>query len=339
MDETEMTESEKKAELARLWERCVTLVSRSEEDAEAWPKPDKAMMPQKREILAVVEYLWETQLAALLVDRVYLPTGVAEGVGIPLELTFDLGGAFGPMDVHYHALVAAKSILHARGRAGDIPDATPAEHLGLAVVLHVRSSRIRAAGYRCFPFFNNELTRHYSLFYQGGDVGFALAGVIKNIPMASPAQLTWDQVKQFRSDKESTDAYRNFHLWLNDFHPKSEGEAIDVIGQKLDDYRAAIRKHGLKTRQETFKLIASIPSRFGAAAPAATTGAAIGYGLHGPQGAFFGAGIGAALAAGLSIGGDVGVSINQEQISRSDLISGPNREIAYLHGLTEKLPK
>ena len=72
---------------------------------------------------------------------------------------------------------------------------------------------------------------------------------------------------------------------------------------------------------------------------AATTGAAIGYGLHGPQGAFFGAGIGAALAAGLSIGGDVVVSINQEQISRSDLISGPNREIAYLHGLTEKLPK
>jgi hypothetical protein len=329
MDETEMTESEKNAELARLWERCVTLASRSEEDAEAWPKPDKAMMPQKREILAVVEYLWETQLAALLVDRVYIPTGVAEGVGIPLELTFDLGGAFGPMDVHYHALVAGKSFLSAWG--GDTPDATPAEHLGLAVVLHVRSSRIRAAGYRCFPFFNNELTRHYSLFYQGGDVGFALAGVIKNIPMASPAQLTWDQVKQFRSDKESTDAYRNFHLWLNDFHPKSEGEAIDVIGQKLDDYSAAIRKHGLKTRQETFKLI----SRF---VPAVTKGAAIGYGLLGPHGAFVG-GIGAALAEGLSISKDVVVSITEEQINRLDLISGPHREIAYLHGLAEKLSK
>jgi hypothetical protein len=101
--------------------------------------------------------------------------------------------------------------------------------------------------------------------------------------MASAAQLTWDQVKQVRSDKESLAAYRNFHLWLNDFHPKSEREATDVIGQKLDDYRAAIRKHGLKTRQETFKLIASIPSRFGASVPAATTGAAIGYGLLGPH--------------------------------------------------------
>jgi hypothetical protein len=298
------------------------------------------MMPQKGELLAVVEYLWETQLAALLVDRVYVPTRLAEAVGIPLELTFDSGGAFGPRDRHYMAVVAAKSILHARGRAGDIPDATPAEHVGLAVVLHVRSSRIQAAGYRCFPFFNNELTRQYS-FYQGGDVGFALAGVIKNIPMASPAQLTWDQVKQFRSDKGSRAAYRNFHLWLNNFHPKSEGEAIDVIGQKLDDYREAIRKHGLKTRQETFKLIASIPSRFGAAGPAAMTGAAIGYGLlgPGPQGAFFGAGIGAALAAGISVSGDVVVSITEEQINRLDLNSGPHREIAYLHGLAEKLSK
>jgi hypothetical protein len=285
-----------------------------------------------------VEYLWETQLAALLVDRVYIPTGVAEGVGIPLELTFDLGGDFGPRDVHYHAVVAGKSFLSAWG--GDTPDATPAEHVGLAVVLHVRSSRIRAAGYRCFPFFNNELTRHYSLFYQGGDVGFALAGVIKNIPMASPAQLTWDQVKQFRSDKESRAAYRNFHLWLNDFHPKSEGEAIDVIGQKLDDYREAIRKHGLKTRQETFQLIASIPSRYGTYITGGTIGAAIGVGLFGPQGGTAGSAvIGAIMAAGLSIGGDIVASITEAQINRSDLISGPNREIAYLHGLTEKLPK
>jgi hypothetical protein len=41
--------------------------------------------------LAVVEYLWETQLAALVVDRVYVPTGYAEAIGIPLELTFDCG--------------------------------------------------------------------------------------------------------------------------------------------------------------------------------------------------------------------------------------------------------
>jgi hypothetical protein len=40
MDETEITRQlttfeEKNAELARLWERCVTLASQSEEDAEA----------------------------------------------------------------------------------------------------------------------------------------------------------------------------------------------------------------------------------------------------------------------------------------------------------------
>lgn len=291
--------------------------------------------PKTSEILAVVEYLWETQLAALLVDRVYVPTVLTEAIGIPLELTFDSGGAFGLRDVQFMAVVAGKSFLSARSNT---PDVTPAEHAALASELQMRSSRIRSDGYRCFAFFNNELTRQYS-FPQGDDVAFALAGVIKNIPMASAATLTWDQVKQFRSDKESTAAYRNFHLWLNNFHPKSEREAIDVIGQKLDDYRAAIRKHGLKTRQETFKLIASIPSRFGASVPAATTGAAIGYGLFGPQGAFVGAGIGAALAAGLSVGGDVVVSITEEQINRLDLISGPHGEIAYLHGLAENLSK
>jgi hypothetical protein len=201
-----------------------------------------------------------------------------------------------------------------------------------------QSSLIRAAGYSCFLFFQNELTQQYAL-PKGDDVAFAMAGVIKNIPMASAAELTWDQVLQFRSDKESIAAYRNFHLWLNDFQPKSEREAIDIVGQKLDDYSRAIKKHGLKTQQETFKLIASIPSRFGASVPAATTGAAIGYGLFGPQGAAVGAAIGAAMAAGLSVGGDIVVSITEEQINRSDLISGPNREIAYLHGLVGKLPK
>jgi hypothetical protein len=291
--------------------------------------------PKTSEILAVVEYLWETQLAALLVDRVYVPTGYTEAIGIPLELTFDSGGPFGLRDVQFMGVVAAKSFLSARGNT---PDVTPAEHAALAIELQMRSSRIRSDGYRCFAFFNNELTRQYS-FPKGDEVAFALAGVIKNIPMPSAATLTWDQVKQFRSDKESTAAYRNFHLWLNNFHPKSEREAIDVIGQKLDGYRAAIRKHGLKTRQETFKLIASIPSRFGASVPAATTGAAIGYDLFGPQGAFVGAGIGAFMAAGLSFGGDFVASITEEQINRLDLISGPHGEIAYLHGLAEKLSK
>jgi hypothetical protein len=234
------------------------------------------------------------------------------------------------------AVVAVRSALSAWG--ANTPDVTPVEHAELALVLQMRSSRIRADGYRCFAFFNNELTRQYS-FSQGDDVAFALAGVIKNIPMASPAQLTWDQVKQVRSDKESLAAYRNFHLWLNDFHPKSEREAIDVIGQKLDDYRAAIRKHGLKTRQETFKLIASIPSRYGSYVTGGTIGAAIGFGLFGPQGAAVGSMIGASMAAGLSISGDVVVSITEEQINRLDLISGPHREIAYLHGLAEKLSK
>jgi hypothetical protein len=126
--------------------------------------------PKTSEILAVVEYMWETQLAALLVDRVYAPrglggTGSAEAMGIPLELTFDLGGPFDLRDVQFMAVVAAKSVLSAWG--GNTPDATPAEHAALALVLQMRSSRIRAAGYRCFPFFNNELTRQYS-FYQGG---------------------------------------------------------------------------------------------------------------------------------------------------------------------------
>jgi hypothetical protein len=87
------------------------------------------------------------------------------------------------------------------------------------------------------------------------------------------------------------------------------------------------------------KILDPRTKRFGASVPAATTGAAIGYGLLGPQGAFVGAGIGAALAAGLSISGDVVVSITEEQINRLDLISGPHREIAYLHGLAEKLSK
>jgi hypothetical protein len=291
--------------------------------------------PKTSEILAVVEYLWETQLAALLVDRVYVPTGYTKAIGIPLELTFDSGGPFGLRDVQFMAVVAAKSFLSARGNT---PDVTPAEHAALASELQMRSSRIRSDGYRCFAFFNSELTRQYS-FPKGDDVAFALAGVIKNIPMPSAATLTWDQVKQFRSDKESTAAYRNFHLWLNNFHPKSEREAIDIVGQKLDDYSRAIKKHGLKTQKETAKLIASIPSRYGTYVAGGTIGAAIGFGLFGPQCGVVGSAIGAVMAAGVSIGGDVVASITEQRINRLDLISGPHGEIAYVHELAEKLSK
>jgi hypothetical protein len=97
------------------------------------------------------------------------------------------------------------------------------------------SSILRRGGLRCFPFsVVDEPALEYGLC-PGDDAALAMVGVIKKIPMASAADLTWDQVLQFRSDKESIAAYRNFHLWLNDFHPKSEREAIDIVGQKLDD--------------------------------------------------------------------------------------------------------
>ena len=72
--------------------------------------------------------------------------------------------------------------------------------------------------------------------------------VIKSIPIAVEDHLSWDQVLDFRQDDESKLKMRRFLSWASDeMKGKSKDEVQESIGTALDDYRFALKKHGIET--------------------------------------------------------------------------------------------
>ena len=76
----------------------------------------------------------------------------------------------------------------------------------------------------------------------------ALEICIKNIPTAIEEKLQWEQVIEIRLDKKSFNSIKRFNQWLNaEFVGKSESEIIDGLERSIDDYRFAMKKHGIIT--------------------------------------------------------------------------------------------
>jgi len=71
---------------------------------------------------------------------------------------------------------------------------------------------------------------------------------IRNIPCAIEDKLHWHQVLEIRQDEKSLESIKRFKRWLNaDFVGKSESEIIESIEESIDDYRFAMKKHGVIT--------------------------------------------------------------------------------------------
>jgi hypothetical protein len=150
-------------------------------------------------------------------------------------------------------------------------------------------------------------------------------GVLNNVPAVVEEKLTWPQIVEFRQDADARRQYRDLHLWLESgLKVESARQAEDLIAQKLDDYRRAIRKHGLKTAVEgaasLVSLTAIIPSAGGLVSAAA---------LANPMA---GAVVGGVLAA-------VGASawVAKRFIEFEDVKRGQNREVAYLYEIGKAL--
>lgn len=155
--------------------------------------------------------------------------------------------------------------------------------------------------------------------------GHALQGVLNNVPVVLEQQLTWAQILEFRTDLEARRKYRNLHLWLTEAaHFQSEQHASDLIYQKLEDYRWAIRKHGLRTAVEAISSFVSLS----AVVPPAAGLAANAVGLSTLEGALAGGALAAAGAAAW---------IAKRLLDLEDIKRGVNREVAYLYAL-QKLP-
>lgn len=308
-----------------------------------------SMTDQKREpvrtgdLLAVVD-TWRPQAAALLVDRIYVPSPLyLEGLenhlsfdrAPPPEICFDVGEI--GLSSHHFFMTALEAIREIYGEAAfQTPtDEQVQDPQTTTRTLQLQSSAIRSAGYRCFTIFGERSSEYHAL-PEGDD--FVIAALIKNIPVVDSETLSWRQILEFKSDSISSNAYRAFHLWLNDFKPRSEREAVDLIGKKLHEYELAIRKHGLVTTRDTAKLITTLPSRVGAFSA--------GFGLGGTTGVALGlsnapllAVIGALLFGGVSLGGDIVAMLSERRIRKADIAYGPSSELAYLQQISERFER
>lgn len=113
----------------------------------------------------------------------------------------------------------------------------------------IRESAASAAarlGSAVVPFYGREESFNKEFSSGKHDV---IRAIVHNLPVVSP-DLTWEQVVDFRADRESAANYRALRLWLEDgLKANSMNHAIDIIGARLDAYHTAMRKHGLRTRK------------------------------------------------------------------------------------------
>lgn len=97
-----------------------------------------------------------------------------------------------------------------------------------------------------FPVYHHESIRKQD--FKSGDYRVLVAS-LQHLEVVIEDHLTWEQVVEFRKDSESKTNFRQIIHWLDSqMVGKSNQFIIDEIGVKLDLYRAALRKHGVKTK-------------------------------------------------------------------------------------------
>lgn len=72
--------------------------------------------------------------------------------------------------------------------------------------------------------------------------------IINHIPSIVEKELSWNQVLEIRKDKASIQKLRRLRNWVDaDLTGKSKEQITATIYQALDDYKFALKKHGIMT--------------------------------------------------------------------------------------------
>jgi len=245
------------------------------------------------------------KLAALLFDKQYLP---AESFMAPKEVSF----------CNSDIQLKADNILlnyFLYSHSGTVPE-VGVEHNNFASLIYLNSliAAFQAHKVDLTPLFSK--SADFDNSYVKGDAAVYHA-IVENVPLVDDEDLSWEQVLEFRSDEEAKRKYRDFRVWLS-FLPESLSisQATDIVGQKLDDYNEAIKKHGLRTRIGAYKSIIDWREQFPVIA------AAIAGGLSGGT-------VWAAIAAGSVVLGKALVYVEEQKLALQD-VQKNHREVALI---------
>lgn len=265
----------------------------------------------------------ELKRDALLFDRVYIKYLFGDPPEIPAQLTFGLSTVDGELASHDTSMANAaaqalppnptKEDYRLLGIDPDGPDPIRIDQmLGECYAKIGIMAEWTYVDRRAF------LRR----FSEGERTAYEAA--LNHIPLIDASETSWDQVLQFRSDDESVRKYRDLRLWLrSSLQAQSVAHATDIIGQRLDDYRWAIRKHGFQTSIGALKTLLDW-HRAGLTVAASGVAAVVG----GP--------LWSAIAGGLGTAIQIGTWIAERKLNQLDVARGANREVAILYDIQER---
>jgi hypothetical protein len=271
---------------------------------------DNDRLPHPGETCAIAgSDLWKT--TALLFDRVFVATPTTNGVeigevDIPAELTFGTRG------------ISDDARLRLEFWLGKQPKYWP--HLSPADVRAVVERTLvvtcQEHGIDSTPTFMTDAV--LDVAYPTGKA-IAYQAALRNIPVVDEAQVTWQQVLEFRADRNAVAKYRALRVWLRaGLRATTVQEAVDIIASRLDQYEWALKKHGLRTTSGLIELLVGPKSL---SLVTATVGLS----------AVIGGPIFAALAGGLVVTAGVTAALLERKIEREALAREEFADIALLH--------
>lgn len=154
--------------------------------------------------------------------------------------------------------------------------------------------------------------------YRSGDHQVIVA-TLTDLNIVSEDALTWEQVLEFRKDKESQYKYKRLLHWLDkEMIGKSQNFIKEDIELRLHDYEHALKKHGVKTVLGTISEALDGKYVLGASGMAGSL-ILSGY----PN-------LGVLVGSGLIIGKTV-VKLAQTLLDFDDVQCGLNSEISWFH--------
>ena len=258
---------------------------------------------------------------ALLFDRVYAPCLDPDNPpDIPPKLSFGSAAVEGEMQSYDwtmgHMMAQAFPGMSTEEAAALDPNLP--EMFDFDLRLSLAYSRVGIMGEWTY----SSAGPYFRRFVAGEAIAYE--GALNNIPIVSAGNMSWDHVIEFKNDPEAARKYRDLRLWLRSgLNAQSVEHATDIIAQKIEDYRWAIKKHGLQTYSGMITQLFDWKDSRLTLVAAGTAG-------------MFGGPIWAGLASGLAIAAKIGVLLTEKRISSQEIRRGPEREIAILYDIREK---
>lgn len=153
--------------------------------------------------------------------------------------------AFGlsvPIDVRFRTLLAVYNLFDT---APGLPAGEAAGRAFMAIIVRgIAEAYGEKTGTVVAPLYASSTNRDAE--YQPGDQAVIVA-IVDNLGIVDEDKLTWEQVSEFRRDKDARVAFRRFIHWLDaEMVGRPASYIADEVSERLERYEWSLRKHGIE---------------------------------------------------------------------------------------------